>query len=478
MIKKLKLIPWPASLKKTGGTFELSKSIVAKTSMEGLANTFSCDLKKLGFSCCSGDDDALAIEFQENSSLENEQYFLELESSGLTLQAASLDGFFWGTRTILQLFAEGPGTIVPCLRINDKPAYEYRGCMIDVARNPHSIAFHKMMIKKLAALKMNIYHIHLTDDQSFALPSFEYPELPTPGFVHTREEYTEIVTFAGEHHVTIIPEIDMPGHASVLCEAIPELVCEGEKSGTTVCAGSEKTYEILEKIIKEAVEIFPGPYFHIGADEVFFVDGDMESLDVPWGQCPACQERIRKENLDGLKSLYHYFINRMNNIVRSCGRRTIIWEGFDLKAKPEIAKNVLVDQFENYYALPQDLLNAGYDLVNASWTPLYVACNGEFMTSPEDMAKWNAEYFGKGRAPRPFRDMVKVENNLEHVKGVCICSWTNEERMEEGLLFGTGKGYVDCGKPGPRIQVTAERAWTGSTTSAQDLLERLGLSWW
>jgi hexosaminidase len=477
MMQNLKLIPWPSEIEVYESSLRLPKNIEFVNIPEDLAEIFSGDLKALGFSFDSKES-ALMIEFNENGSLGKEEYSLFFENSTIKIEASCATGLFWSTRTVLQLFSDGPDSGVPFLKIHDKPVYEFRGCMADVARKPHSLTFHRMMIKRLADLKMNFYHIHLSDNEAFAMSSSRYPGLPTEGFALSSEEYKEIVEFAAKNHIEIIPEIDVPGHANILCREIPDLLCKGEKSAKTICAGSEKSYEILEEIICETMDVFPGKYFHFGADEVFFVDGNMESLDVPWARCPVCQELMRKENLDDLKSLYHYFIIRLNEIVKTHGRRSIIWEGFDLNVKPEIPKDILIDQFENYYALPQDLLNAGYELINASWTPLYVTRSGEFMTAPEEMAKWNAEYFGKGKAPKAFKYMLKAEENLDHIKGVCICSWVNEERMEEGLLFGTGKGYPDCGRPGPRAQVAAERGWTGKSTSAQDLIERLGIAWW
>ena len=468
---KLRLVPWPKKITVGDKTATMPAKLVIRVAgddiaaAEKVANTFAADLAELKFEATVTKDSKninaqIVLKIAKNPSLASEGYILET-GKNIAIIAATKQGLFWGTRTALQLLSKGPGDSVPALRIADEPEYGYRAFMVDVAREFHSIDFHKRMVKTLSSYKMNFYHIHFSDDQSYTLPSTAFPALPTPGRTYTKEQLTEMVKLGEEYNVTIIPEIEMPGHASRLCEAVPELVCKGKQRGGMICPGPERSYEILEALISEAMDIFPGPYFHMGADEVYLP---------AWDGCPDCEARLVKEGLKDKEALYNYFINRMNRFVQSKGRRTIVWEGFKVDVEPIVDKNVLVEEFEISTTPPGDLIKAGYDIINASWSPLYVLKS--FATSPEGIAEWNALYFGKGRPPRPLDKMLKIEPT-KHLKGVSMCSWETEEAGEEALLLGTGRGMDGYAKPGPRLPAAAERMWTGDKTTAEDLLKRI-----
>ena len=468
---KLRLVPWPKKITVGDKTFALPVKLAIKAvgddiaAAEKVANTFAADLTELKFEPKVTKDSKatnaqIVLKIAKNPSLGAEGYILEI-GKNIAIVAANKQGLFWGTRTALQLLSKGPGVQVPVLRIEDQPEYGYRAFMVDVAREFHSIDFHRRMVKTLASYKMNFYHIHFSDDQSYTLPSTAFPALPNPGRTYTKEQLNDLVKLAEEYNVTILPEIDVPGHASRLCEAVPELVCKGKQRGGMICGGAERSYEIVEALISEAMDIFPGPYFHLGADEVY----------VPaWNNCPDCEARLVKEGLKDKEALYNYFINRMNRFIQSKGRKTIVWEGFKVGSEPIIDKNVIVEEFDVATALPADLVAAGYDIINASWSPLYVL--REFATSPEGIAEWNALYFGTGRPPRPLDKMLKIEPT-KHLVGVSMCSWETPEQGQIALLLGTEKGVEKYAKPGPRLPAAAERMWTGDKTTAEDLLKRI-----
>ncbi len=452
-----KLIPQPCKLIRMKGAFSpaVDLCVMAASGEKGTAQTAETlvsDLRETGFNATVSKDAKAAgiiLKIINDKSLGDEGYRLKVGEE-IIITAYKQDGLFWGTRTVLQLLETGQKTTIPMLLIEDKPRYRYRGCMVDVARWFHSLKFHQRMIKNLSRYKINFYHIHFSDDQSFTLPSEHYPSLPSQKRCYTKQELDELVNLAERYHVTIIPEIDIPGHATTLCAAVPELVCRGKPPGGVICAGSEKSYAALEALVSETMDIFPGPYFHIGADEVNFA---------AWDGCPDCAEMIKKEKLKDNHGLYNYFINRINRFVKSKGRRTIVWEGFKPGTTPFVDKDIIVDQFENHYAMPDELIQAGYDLINASWAPLYIARN--MSTPAEQIAEWNPTYFGKHPPPKPLTDMVHIQDTKQ-LLGACMCTWENPESVEDGLLFGIGEPVPGYSQPEPRLPIFAGRVWIGN----------------
>jgi hypothetical protein len=188
----------------------------------------------------------------------------------------------------------------------------------------------------------------------------------------------------------------------------------------------------------------------------------------------------REQFADG-NQLFHYFINRMHQIVRSKGRQMFVWEGFAPVLEPKVDRDVVVCPFDIKHTgrMPADYLDAGYRLLNTSWSPLYVA-DKLSMCTPETIARWSPFMFGAGRSPQPLNYWQKLDpkTHRDKIAGAQACSWAIEQKAEEGLLFGTGPGFPDYGRPAPRVPIIAERVWTGSQTTAKDLLERVGEAYW
>ena len=458
------LVPWPQKVTMRGGSLAAPKSlcivVAGGSTTRRVAETLVDDLRELGFApTLTGKSPKIILGLSADKTLGVEGYRLEVDKD-IRITAATDTGLFWGTRTLLQLLAKGPGKPIPHLSIADKPLIPLRIVMIDVARQFHSIGFHRRMVKRLASYKLNAYHIHFSDDQSYTLPSEKYPTLAKPGRNYTKDELKDLVKLAGRYHVTIIPEVDMPGHSEALSRAVPEVACR-EIAGQPICPSSNRSFEILRNLITEVTDIFPGPYFHIGADEVNFRS---------WEECPDCRARKISESLNDNDSLYNWFINRVNGYVRSKGRTTIVWDGFKTTTRPAVDKNVLVDEWDIGCVMPGDLLAAGYDLINASAAPLYVVRT--WSSTPQNVAEWDVWHFGLVNQPPPY--LAPEMTPSKRLRGVCSCSWENSEEVEGAVLFGIGPSaptYVD---PAPRVPPMAERAWTGSATTAVDLLERVG----
>jgi hexosaminidase len=462
------LVPWPQKITMREGSFIAPKALsiaIAGRNMAAtrrVAETFANDLAEMGFAPPWTDSSPMIfLALSADKTLGAEGYRLKVDKD-IRITAATETGLFWGTRTALQLLANGPGQPVSRMSIFDKPLIPLRIVMIDVARQFHSIGFHRQFVKKLASYKLNAYHIHFSDDQSYTLPSDKYPSLPTPNRHYAKEELEALVRLAGQYHVMIIPEVEMPGHNSALCAGVPDVVCRGKKPAGTVCVGSNRSFEVLKNLITETMDIFPAPYFHIGADEVGFE---------AWDNCPDCEHRKLSEGLKSNESLYNWFINRCNRFVRSKGRRTIVWNCVNPASRPTIDKNVLVDQWNIAFTKPGDLVSAGYDLVNASCEPLY-AFKTFAAFSPEQLAEWNVWRFGL--ASKPVSDDSPCIAPTKQLKGVCYCSWENTEKVQNAILFGDGDSAKGFASPAPRVPVVAERAWTGNATTAADLLGRVG----
>jgi hexosaminidase len=470
------LVPWPKKVAMRAGSFSFPTNLSIKVTgkdteaVSRVAATLAVDLREAGFAAAvtqkkrvSSPKIVLGLSLEK--SLGSEGYRIGV-ARDIRITAPTEQGLFWGTRTLLQLLAKGPGQPVSGMMILDKPEFGFRSLLIDTAREFHSIEFHRRTIKRLAQYKVNVYHIHFVDDQSWTLPSQAFPSLPTPGRHYTREELRDLVKLAAQYHVTIMPEIEMPGHSSALCASVPDVVCSGKQPRWMTCAGSERSFAALTTLVGEAMDIFPGPYIHIGADECDF------SI---WDGCPDCEAVKAREGLKDNEALYNRFINRMNGFIKSKGRKTVIWEGFKVGKEPIVDKDILVVEWNNKEALPADLMNAGYDITNSSSGSLYICRHWKVQApTPQLMAEWNAQYFGGGYPAQSLDVMNKVTHNAR-MKGVGFCSWECEERSEDSMLFGIGdkqEGYAD---PAPRIQIMAERAWTGSSTRADDLLMRVGL---
>ncbi len=489
-LKELRLIPWPAEIEAKDGDFtpagELVIAVVEDDAVsKEIAETLAEDLKALKFKATvkAGDapNGAISIKIIEDESMGSEAYRLEVADIGISIIASEGDGLFWGTRTALQLLAAGPDKSVPCLSIKDKPQFTHRGLLLDPARNFHTMDFLLETVKNLSAYKMNRLQIHFSDNDGYRLPSKKFPKLPTVAangqrMHYTEEEIAKLVAMAKKYHVTIVPEVEMPGHARGLTAAIPELRCNPKIDSNEVCIGSEESYKILQGIIEEVMEMIPGPYWHLGGDE---------TNHGMWINCPQCKAKMAAEGFKDTSELYNYFLNRMNRFVRSKGRQMMVWDGFDPYIKPVVDKNIIVYPFDinlRKNCRPMDYLDNGYTVVNTSWKPLYVVCH-MYVATPQELADWNVfqfkSYHDDGKfGVYPMTGPWEVEPTSK-VLGAQMCSWDlpNDQKFLPGWLFNIGPAVENKYniKPAPRIQLVSERLWTGSVTKPEDLLRRAGV---
>ncbi len=288
-----------------------------------------------------------------DSTLHVEGYDLTIDREGIRVAAGTRAGIFYGAQTLMQLLESYPGEL-PYVKITDYPRFAYRGLHLDVGRHMFPVEFIKKYIDLLAHHKMNRFHWHLTEDQGWRIEIKRYPKLQEIaayrretvvghattatrkqlkdfdgtryGGYYAQDEIRAIVKYARDRHVTIIPEIELPGHALAALSAYPELGCKGGpyEAATTwgvfddiFCAGKEETFQFLEGVMDEVIDLFPGQYIHIGGDE---------APKTRWNNCPHCRKRIRKEGLKDTHELQSYFIQRMEKYLNSKGRQIIGWD--------------------------------------------------------------------------------------------------------------------------------------------------------
>lgn len=291
------------------------------------------------------------IHISNQSSIESEGYNLSITSHNITLEASTTTGAFWGFQTLKQLVStQSESLVIPRGKIYDFPRFSYRGLHLDVARHMFPVTFIKKYIDLMASYKLNMFHWHLTDDQGWRIEIKKYPRLQKIsayrketlighknkefqqfdgtryGGYYTQEEIKDIVEYARKRHITIIPEIELPGHTLAALAAYPEMGCKGNsyKVATSwgihedvFCAGSEKPFAFLEGVLTEIMNLFPGKYIHIGGDEV---------PKVRWKECPKCQKRIHANQLKDESELQSYFVQRIEKFLNTKGRQVIGWD--------------------------------------------------------------------------------------------------------------------------------------------------------
>jgi hexosaminidase len=337
------------------GSFTLSSSTLfcaASPEARTLAGFFAAKLKaSTGYSLAVQEADApgsIRLVIDPALALNNEGYELEVSPQAVTVAAKTPQGLFYGMQSFLQLLpaeVESPTEVkgiawrAPAVSIKDEPRYGYRGVMLDACRHFMPVDFMKKQLDVLALFKINRMHWHLTEDQAWRIEIKQYPKLteigskgPNGEGFYTQEEIRDIVAYAAERFITIIPEVELPGHELAAIAAYPELSCTGEPTtprfvwgveDVVLCAGKESTFEFLENVLAEVIPLFPSEYFHIGGDEC---------PKTSWKACPLCQERIRKEGLKAdathtaEERLQSWFVQRMEKVLASYGKRMIGWD--------------------------------------------------------------------------------------------------------------------------------------------------------
>lgn len=431
--------------------------------------------------------DAAAIVFLKDESLPADGYKLSVTADSVRVSAGDRGGVLYAMQTLRQIFdadlhEDAESLTAPCCQIEDAPRYKWRGLMLDSARHFWDVATVKRYLDLMFRNKLNVFHWHLTDDQGWRIEIKKYPLLteigskrkdteihgwksldmegkPHEGF-YTQEEIREIVRYAEERNIMVVPEIDMPAHFAAAMAAYNwlgcrEIPCEVHwffagfvpkhmnwpDWNRSACAGKETTYEFIFNVLDEMAELFPAPYFHIGGDE---------APKDEWKKCPACQKRMAENGLKNVDELQGYFNNRVADHLKKKGKRLIVWNEA-LKAN-----------------------NLDKSVVGQYWTPQrdryaekYVNNGGEMI-----MSKHQAFYFDMYYAQYPLRNTYKFEpaklgvkaEAQERILGVEGELWTEFIAEVEKLDLNTH----------PRMEALAEVAWTPREgRDFEDFMERV-----
>ena len=352
---EVQIIPQPQSSELSSGTYGLPRQAVFSTNLpEEDKKEFTEYLQASPFALqpeAEGTQKSVVsftiiapVSDQESM----ESYQLSITGKGISVVAPSAAGLFYGFQSLLQLAEqEADGTFsFPLIEIKDSPRFSYRGLHLDVSRHFRTKEFLKKQLDAMARYKLNRFHWHLTDGAGWRLEIKRYPELteqaayrPYPnwkawwkggrkyctkdapgadGGYYTQEDAREIVEYARQRHITVIPEIEMPGHSEEVLAVFPHLSCSGKPYvNSEVCIGNEDAFTFLQNVLLEVMEIFPSEYIHIGGDEA-----NMDS----WRKCPLCQKRMKQEGLADVKELQSYLIHRMEKFLNEHGRQLLGWD--------------------------------------------------------------------------------------------------------------------------------------------------------
>ena len=357
----INIIPKPQSLVLEKGYFVLNENtclVASKPETKKIAAYFAGKMEKatgypLPISDSETAENCILLRIDASLNVDDEGYTLQVNPSGATVKARTPQGLFYGLQSFMQLLPaeiESPRLVnemvwrTPCLTIEDHPRFPYRGVLLDPCRHFMTVEEVKRNLDVFAMYKINRMQWHLTDDQGWRIEIKTYPKLTEIGSdrregegyfyggFYTQEQIKEVVEYAAERFITVIPEIELPGHVMAAVASYPELSCRAEKHKPRIiwgvedillCIGKEHTFEFLDHVFQELVTMFPSEYIHIGGDEC---------PKTEWEHCPLCQRRIREEGLaakDGHTAeqrLQSYFVQRIEKMLAKYGKKIIGWD--------------------------------------------------------------------------------------------------------------------------------------------------------
>jgi hexosaminidase len=473
--KLLPLLPEPIQITQTGQGFRLAGKvrIAAPAGDSGAGKASEWLTGHLGVRVTSRAG-APTVRFQRVPGLPKEGYRLSTSSSGAVISASDDAGFLYGAVTLWQL-ATGKSRQVPAVEIRDAPRFAWRGFMLDSARHFQSVAYVKKLIDAMAAHKLNILHWHLVDDQGWRIEIAQYPRLtgigawrspatapgapplPKIGGFYTQAQIRDVVAYAAARNITIVPEIEMPGHALSAIRAYPEL-----GSGAPVPPGihadwgvytriynvEEPTFRFLENVLTEVMALFPSPYIHIGGDEALMTE---------WKASPSAQARMRSLGIREERGLQSWFIKRMEKFLNARGRKLIGWDEI---LEGGVAPNATVMSWRGIEGAIT-AAKAGHDTVLTPSPMLYLdhlqgttAAEGPGRNKPitlEDYYRFD-----------PLPDTL-TEDQQRHVLGVQAALFTEHVRGDTRAAHMTF----------PRLSALAEVAWRGEGGDFDRFVDRL-----
>ncbi|MCE4566978.1 beta-N-acetylhexosaminidase [Maribellus sp. CM-23] len=461
------ILPTPYRVEKSGGYFLFSDELfIGFTEREQeVAEYLRQRLEQyVKISGSSTTDNVIRLQLTDlPAQFGEEGYQLLVNKKMIEIKANNVSGLFYGVQSFLQLLPEKvqagkeyalSGYQIPAIEVHDYPKYAWRSFMLDSGRQYQTPEFIKRYLDYMAMLKMNVFHWHLTEGQGWRIEIKKYPKLTDVGSkvatgkeqqgFYTQEEIKDIVEYARKLHITVVPEMDVPGHSEAALTAYPELSCFGEAPASVMsfsdvlfCGGREETYTFLENVLDEVCELFPSSYIHLGGDE---------APKGKWNQCLHCQGKIKQEGLKDSHELQMYFSTRLANYLQTKEKKVIFWGDVIYQDNIKLPDNVIVHWWNwrghKDLALKNAIRNRHQVIANTNY---YTYLN--FPVSP-----WS-----KYSADRTFDMRTVYENNPSDmvepdplVLGMGCALWTDWyvcEHMVDRRVF-------------PRIFALAEQMWS------------------
>ena len=349
------IIPQPVSVIEKTGHFNLSAMTHIQTEGDSLATPASWLAERWHLQQGNGGKNRIILQITKQN-VPRERYTLNITPSTIRIEAANPAGVFYGIQTLLQLLPPDAGSTaaIPCVEITDYPRFGWRGLMLDVSRHFFTKQEVEQYIDQMARYKYNTLHLHLSDDQGWRIEIKSLPQLTrhgawrvartgrwgeylpalageatTYGGFYTQDDMREIIRYAADRYITILPEIDVPAHSLALISSYPNLSCTQlpysvnpgargpVREDNALCIGNDSIFLVLDKIFTELAALFPNPYIHIGGDEAY---------KGFWATCPKCQKRMADEHLGNVDELQSYFVKRMEKMLKEKGKKLIGWD--------------------------------------------------------------------------------------------------------------------------------------------------------
>lgn len=483
------IIPQPREIEVRQGEFMITSTTQLKYEEElsPIADYLNTKLENLGgFGLQQSEEQKNVIAFRLSEDFGDEEaYRLSIDTDGVEIAAGHIKGLFYGVQSLLQLLPpvrNNASLALPYLEIEDAPLLSWRGLMLDVSRHFYTTNQIKDLLDLMAAYKLNVFHWHLVDTEAWRLEVKQYPKLTEIGAwrmeypnslfynndeswkpegepyryggFYSQEEVKDIVAYAKERQITVMPEIELPGHSGAVMAAYPHLSCNENPQATpnssvhsgvgfkkewniNYCAGKEGSFTFLENVLTEVMELFPSEYIHIGGDEV-----DMED----WKACPHCQQRMKDQDLESEEELQGYFIRRIERFLTENGRKMIGWDEI---LEGGISSDATVMSWRGEKG-GIEAAKMGNDVIMSPSNPLYLnRVQGDPRTEPHGPS------FSINTLERVY-DYHPVPEALggtdrKHIVGTQIAVWTefisSVDHLEYMLL--------------PRLPAFAELSWTG-----------------
>lgn len=491
------IIPQPENISLLKGQFKLNKGTKIVTNLTGsdfkVLNQYTSEVLKhpLAYAknpsqqgtfrlICKGTAQQAA---QAMDSVRLQGYELEVTPKGITIQALTPTGLFYGLQTLRQLEKDGQ---IACVKVKDAPRFAYRGLMIDCSRHFWSKDEIKKQLDAMAYFKLDRFHWHLTDGGGWRMEVKKYPRLteetayrtesdwtkwwngknrqysPDPrrlvcwkgmnihGGYYTQDDIKEIVDYAAARHITIIPEIEMPGHSDEVVYAYPELSCTGKPyTQSDLCVGKEQTYTFMANVLKEVMRLFPSKYIHIGGDE---------AERRTWKTCPDCQRVMKDYHLKDVAELQSHFTHRIERFLNDNGRKLLGWDEI---MEGTLAPNAAVMSWRGTEA-GLTAAKSGHHVVMAPQEFCYLNMyQDDPMTEPK--AQGGYTRLEKTYNYDPIPAAYKGTSLEKYIDGVQGCVWTEFIEKPDHLEYMI---Y-------PRLLALAETGWTKQRTGYADFRQRV-----